>query len=70
MKRVLSFVLSAAAAAVLLFPIMAQAASLEPFDSSAVQVQQQEQNGVRYLAGGIGDMSRKTFSNPRATTCT
>lgn len=55
MKRILSFVLPVAAAAVLLFPIMAQAASLEPIDSSAVQVQQQEQNGVRYLAGGIGE---------------
>lgn len=54
MKRVLKFVLPVAAAAVLLFPIMTQAASLEPIDNSAVQAQQQEQNGIRYLAGGIG----------------
>ena len=54
MKRVLTFVLPVAAAAVLLFPLMLQAASLESIDSSAVQVQQQEQNGIRYLAGGIG----------------
>ncbi|WP_192563163.1 carboxypeptidase regulatory-like domain-containing protein [Pseudomonas gozinkensis] len=61
MKRVLSFVLPVAAAAVLLFPIMAQAASLEPIDTAAVQVQQQEQNGVRYLAGGIGEDESKAI---------
>lgn len=54
MKRVLSFVLSVAAVAALLFPVMLQAASLEPIDSAGVQVQQQQQNGISYLSGGIG----------------
>ncbi|MCU0073321.1 carboxypeptidase regulatory-like domain-containing protein [Pseudomonas koreensis] len=61
MKRILLLVLPVAAAAVLLFPLMAQAANLEPIDSSAVQVQQQEQNGVRYLAGGIGEDESKAI---------
>ncbi|MCU0118307.1 carboxypeptidase regulatory-like domain-containing protein [Pseudomonas sp. B2M1-30] len=59
MKRVLSIVLPVAAIAVLMFPLMAQATSLEPIDSAGVQVQQEQQNGIRYLSGGIGlDESR------------
>ena len=61
MKRVLSFVLSVAAVAALLFPVMLQAASLEPIDSAGVQVQQQQQNGTRYLAGGIGEDEAKAI---------
>lgn len=61
MKRVFSFVLSVAAVAALLFPVMLQAASLEPIDSAGVQVQQQQQNGTRYLAGGIGEDEAKAI---------
>ncbi|RON71988.1 carboxypeptidase regulatory-like domain-containing protein [Pseudomonas fluorescens] len=55
MKRVLSFVLSIAAVATLVFPVVLQAASLEPIDNASVQVQQQQQNGISYLSGGIGE---------------
>jgi hypothetical protein len=44
-----------AAVGMLLLPAMLQAASLEPVDSSGVQVQRQEQNGIAYLSGGIGE---------------
>lgn len=54
MKRVLSFLLSIAAVAALAFPAMLQAANLDPVDSAGVQVQQQQQNGINYLSGGIG----------------
>ncbi|MGS0543626.1 carboxypeptidase regulatory-like domain-containing protein [Pseudomonas sp. Y5-11] len=54
MKRVLSFLLPIAAVAALAFPAMLQAANLDPIDSAGVQVQQQQQNGIKYLSGGIG----------------
>lgn len=54
MKYVHSFMLPIAAVGVLMFPAVVPAASLEPIDSSGVQVQQQEQNGITYLSGGIG----------------
>jgi len=37
------------------------AASLEPIDNSGVQVQRQEQNGVAYLSGGIGEDEAKAI---------
>ncbi|MEJ6819210.1 carboxypeptidase regulatory-like domain-containing protein [Pseudomonas sp. LF-5] len=61
MKRVLSFMLPIAALAALLFPVMLQAASLEPIDSAGVQVQQQQQSGIHYLAGGIGEDEAKAI---------
>ncbi|WP_166218447.1 carboxypeptidase regulatory-like domain-containing protein [Pseudomonas atagonensis] len=54
MKRMLTFMLPVTAVAVLLFPVMLQAAGLGPIDSAGVQVQQQQQNGISYLSGGIG----------------
>ena len=54
MKRVLSFLLPIAAVAALAFPAMLQAANLDLIDSAGVQVQQQQQNGIKYLSGGIG----------------
>jgi hypothetical protein len=41
--------------------VILQAASLEPVDSAGVQVQQQQQNGVTYLAGGIGEDEAKAI---------
>lgn len=54
MKNVHSFMLPIAAVGVLMFPVVLNAASLEPIDSTGVQVQQQQQNGITYLSGGIG----------------
>jgi len=54
MKNIRSFMLPLAAVGWLLLPGMSQAANLEPVDSAGVQVQQQQQNGINYLSGGIG----------------
>ncbi|MFJ2282626.1 carboxypeptidase regulatory-like domain-containing protein [Pseudomonas sp. NPDC087803] len=54
MKNIRSFMLPLAAVSWLLLPGMSQAANLEPVDSAGVQVQQQQQNGINYLSGGIG----------------
>jgi hypothetical protein len=61
MKRVLTFMLPVAAVIALLFPVMLQAASLEPIDNAGVQVQQQQQNGISYLAGGVGEDEAKAI---------
>jgi len=59
MKRVRLFLLPLTAVGLLLFPVLAQAASYEPIDSAGVQAQPQQQNGITYLSGGIGlDESR------------
>ncbi|VVQ32122.1 hypothetical protein PS943_02694 [Pseudomonas fluorescens] len=55
MKYVHSFMLPIAAVGVLMFPVVLNAASLEPIDSTGVQVQQQQQNGITYLSGGVGE---------------
>ncbi|MFJ4250600.1 carboxypeptidase regulatory-like domain-containing protein [Pseudomonas sp. NPDC089741] len=55
MKRVPTFMLPVAAVIALMCAGMLQAASLEPIDNAGVQVQQQQQNGVSYLSGGIGE---------------
>ncbi|WHS60704.1 carboxypeptidase regulatory-like domain-containing protein [Pseudomonas sp. G2-4] len=39
----------------LLFPVMLSATNLAPVDSAGVQVQPQQQNGITYLSGGIGE---------------
>lgn len=44
-----------------MFPVALQAASQEPIDSSGVQVQRQDQNGVVYLSGGIGEDEAKAI---------
>lgn len=61
MKRVHAFILPLAAVGLLMFPVMLQAASLEPIDSSGVQVQRQEQNGITYLSGGVGEDEAKAI---------
>jgi len=55
MKNIHSLMLPLATVSILLFHPMLTAASLEPVDSSGVQVQRQEQNGIAYLSGGIGE---------------
>ncbi|MDB5998258.1 MAG: hypothetical protein JWP42_5394 [Pseudomonas sp.] len=61
MKHSHAFLLPLAAVSLLLFPLMLQAASLEPVDSSGVQIQRQDQNGVAYLSGGIGEDEAKAI---------
>lgn len=61
MKNLYSLMLSLATVGVLLFSTMLPAASLDPVDSTGVQVQRQEQNGVAYLSGGIGEDESKAI---------
>ena len=61
MKHVHAFILPLAVVGLLMFPMMSQAASLEPIDSSGVQVQRQEQNGITYLSGGVGEDEAKAI---------
>ncbi|MHC8302256.1 MULTISPECIES: carboxypeptidase regulatory-like domain-containing protein [unclassified Pseudomonas] len=61
MKYVHSLMLPIAAIGLLMFPALSPAASLEPIDSSGVQVQRQEQNGITYLSGGIGEDESKAI---------
>ncbi|MFJ7284805.1 carboxypeptidase regulatory-like domain-containing protein [Pseudomonas sp. NPDC099000] len=61
MKFVHAFMLSVVAVGVLMFPAMLSAANLEPVDSSGVQIQRQEQNGITYLSGGIGEDEAKAI---------
>lgn len=61
MKHAHAFLLPIAAIGLLMFPLVAQAASLEPVDSSGVQIQRQDQNGVAYLSGGIGEDEAKAI---------
>lgn len=61
MKYVHSLALPIAALGMLMFPLMLSAASTEPIDSSGVQIQRQDQNGVTYLSGGIGEDEAKAI---------
>jgi len=61
MKFAHAFMLSLVAIGALAFPAMLTAASLEPVDSSGVQVQRQEQNGIAYLSGGVGEDEAKAI---------
>jgi hypothetical protein len=61
MKYVHAYMLSLVAVGALAFPAMVNAASLEPVDSSGVQIQRQEQNGIAYLSGGIGEDEAKAI---------
>lgn len=61
MKFIHSFMLPLAAVGMLLSSPMTPAASLEPIDSTGVQVQRQEQNGIAYLSGGIGEDEAKAI---------
>ena len=61
MKFIHSFMLPLAAVGMLLSSPMPLAASLEPIDSTGVQVQRQEQNGIAYLSGGIGEDEAKAI---------
>jgi hypothetical protein len=65
MNNIRSFMLPFAVVGWLLLPVMSQAAYLEPVDSAGVQVQQQQQNGINYLSGGIGlDESKAIQQTP------
>ncbi|WP_085717872.1 hypothetical protein [Pseudomonas sp. B28(2017)] len=55
MKPLHSLLLPLTAVGVLMFPSMSPAVSLDPVDSAGVVVQRQEQNGIAYLSGGIGE---------------
>lgn len=61
MKSFHSLMLPIAAVGVLMFPAMTWPASLEPIDNSGVQIQRQEQNGIAYLSGGIGEDEAKAI---------
>lgn len=61
MKYFHSFMLPIVAIGLLMFPVAVTAASLEPIDSSGVQVQRQEQNGITYLSGGVGEDEAKAI---------
>ena len=61
MKYLHTLLLPLTAVGMLMFPAMTPAASLEPIDSSGVQVQSQEQNGITYLSGGIGEDESKAI---------
>jgi hypothetical protein len=61
MKPLHSLLLPLTAVGVLMFPSMSPAASPGPIDSAGVQVQRQEQNGIAYLSGGIGEDESKAI---------
>ncbi|CAI8731742.1 carboxypeptidase regulatory-like domain-containing protein [Pseudomonas sp. fls2-241-R2A-110] len=61
MKSIHSLMLPIAAVGVLMFPSMTWPASIEPIDSTGVQIQRQEQNGIAYLSGGIGEDETKAI---------
>jgi hypothetical protein len=61
MKHIHVALLPIAAIVLLMFPVMSLAASLEPVDNAGVQVQRQEQNGITYLSGGIGEDESKAI---------
>lgn len=61
MKRFHSLILPIATVGVFMFPVVLPAASLAPVDNTGVQVQRQEQNGITYLSGGIGEDESKAI---------
>ena len=61
MKNFHSLILPIATVGAVMFSAMAPAASVEPIDSSGVQIQRQEQNGITYLSGGIGEDEAKAI---------
>ncbi|UWF49692.1 carboxypeptidase regulatory-like domain-containing protein [Pseudomonas sp. N3-W] len=61
MKYVHSLLLPLAALGVLMFPVLTHAASLDPVDSAGIQVQPQQQNGITYLSGGVGEDESKAI---------
>ena len=61
MKPLHSLLLPLTAVGVLMFPSMSPAASPSPIDSAGVLVQRQEQNGIAYLSGGIGEDESKAI---------
>ncbi|MEB0044700.1 MULTISPECIES: carboxypeptidase regulatory-like domain-containing protein [unclassified Pseudomonas] len=65
MKYIHSLVFPFAVLNVLMFATLAQAASLDPVDDSAVQVQPQQQNGITYLSGGIGEDETKAIQQSK-----
>ena len=49
-----------------MFPaVLLHGASLDPIDSTGVQVQPQQQNGISYLSGGIGEDEAKAIQQAK-----
>ncbi|MGF0241536.1 hypothetical protein ACQR3P_19990 [Rhodococcus sp. IEGM1300] len=61
MKHLTAFFLPLVAVSYLLLPAHSYAATGEPIDSSGVQIQRQDQNGIAYLSGGIGEDEAKAI---------
>ena len=60
MKRLYAVLLPVVAGFLMSAPML-QAASLEPVDQSGVHIQRQEQNGITYLSGGVGEDEAKAI---------
>ncbi|MCK1792078.1 carboxypeptidase regulatory-like domain-containing protein [Pseudomonas violetae] len=56
-----TFLLPFAAISLLMCPLMAQSTSTEPVDTKGVQIQREQQNGIAYLSGGIGEDEAKAI---------
>ncbi|KQN40218.1 hypothetical protein ASE98_14955 [Pseudomonas sp. Leaf48] len=61
MKIIHSLLLPIATVGLFMFPAMSPAATPAAIDSSGVQVQRQEQNGIAYLSGGVGEDESKAI---------
>lgn len=56
-----AFLFPFALLSLLMSPLIAQSATVEPVDNSGVQIQREQQNGIAYLSGGIGEDEAKAI---------